>query len=96
MTVATLSRTMTENELRDWQKYAARYMLPTRRLQLQLAQIAMFIAVCMGGAKNAKLENYLFDPPPTMKERKKVLQDAIQFFGFKPVATRKRRKHGTQ
>jgi len=95
MTVATLRLTMTENELRDWQKYAARFMLPTRRLQVQLAHIGMLIAICMGGAKNAKLADFLFDPPPTDKERKQVLQDAIRFFGFKPVAKRVR-KRGTK
>ena len=89
--VAVLARTMTENELRDWQAYAARYALPSRRLQLQLAQIAMLIAVTMGGAKDVKLTDYLFDPPPTPKERKKALDEAKEFFGFSP---RKKVKRG--
>jgi len=95
MTVATLRLTMTEHELVDWMKYANRYMLPTRRLQVQLAHIGMLIAGYMGGVKNPKLADYLFDPPPTDKERKQVLQDAIRFFGFKPVAKRVR-KRGTK
>lgn len=91
MPVSVLARSMTEEELRDWRTYDNRFILPSRRLQLQLAQIAMLIAVCMGGAKDAKLEDYLFDPPPTPKETKRMLDDAKQFFGFAP---RKKVKRG--
>jgi hypothetical protein len=100
MPVATLARTMTQNELRDWQVFAARFSLPSRRLELYLAQIALLIAVCMGGVKDAKLTDYLFDPPPTpaeqkkaMAEQKKAIDEAKQFFGFAP---RKKVKRGAK
>jgi hypothetical protein len=76
---------MTEHELRQWREYAARFLLPTRRIQMQLAQIALLIAVCMGGAKDAKLQDFLFDPPPKpTKKQKQQLADAIEFFKFAP------------
>lgn len=62
MTAAGLSRVMTERELADWTAYRAQWMLPTRRLQMQLAQVALMVAAS-GGAKNAKLQDFLFDPP---------------------------------
>lgn len=82
---------MTENELRDWQAYAARFMLPSRRMQLQLALIAQMIAVTMGGAKNAKLSDFLFDPPPSPAQAKEQLDAAKEFFNFQPRKKVKRR-----
>jgi hypothetical protein len=52
--VATLKSTMTEREFRAWEIYASRKMLPTRRIELYLAQIARAMA---GG----KITDYLFD-----------------------------------
>jgi len=53
---------MTEREFRAWQQYAARRMLPTRRMEFYLAQIAMLIAKTMGNQPEATLADYLFDP----------------------------------
>lgn len=61
--VAGLKRSMSEGEFRDWQRYAQGHMLPLRRIELMLAQLARFVHVGMcGGDKNAKLADYLFDP----------------------------------
>lgn len=62
MTTGTLARTMTERELGEWAAYRARRMLPQRRIELMLANIALLIDVRMGGVKNAKLNDYLFEP----------------------------------
>jgi hypothetical protein len=55
---------MTERELQEWDVYRQRNMLPSRRLELLLAQVSLMIAKTMGGAKDAKLADYLFDPEP--------------------------------
>jgi hypothetical protein len=60
--VGMLSRLLTERELLAWNRYSRRKMLPQRRIELYLAQIARLIAVTMGGSK-APLSAFLFDPP---------------------------------
>lgn len=61
MTADGLSRTMTERELREYQGYASRRMLPSRRLELYLAQIAFVVVKAAGGAQNATLKDFMFD-----------------------------------
>ena len=70
MTAAGLSRAMTERELMQWQSYAARRMLPMRRLELYLAQIALVVVKAAGGAKNATLADLCSTKrrPPTKKK----------------------------
>jgi hypothetical protein len=84
MTVGGLKRSMTEQELVWWSRYAATKMLPARRLELYLAQIAMMIAQTMGGAKNVRLRDFLFDPPDDEPEEVADVEAAKAFFGFKP------------
>lgn len=62
MPVGLLSQVMEEREFRGWQRYAARKMLPQRRLEFYLAQIALTVARAVGNAENATLEDFLFDP----------------------------------
>lgn len=50
MTVAKLRWSMSEREFRFWQAYRARKMLPARRLEVYLAQIASTIARTAGNA----------------------------------------------
>lgn len=57
-----LARSMTEREFRQWQGYAARKMLPQRRLEFYLAQIALTVARAVGGAEGLTLRDFLFDP----------------------------------
>jgi hypothetical protein len=64
MTEAGLRRAMSERELQRWGQYVQRRMLPWRRMELLLAQIALVVAKTMGGAKDAALDDFLFDPPP--------------------------------
>lgn len=71
---------MTEAVFRQWQRYAARYGLPTRRLQLQLALIALVVAQSMGGSADAKLSDYLFDPRDESDDGD-ALAAALETFG---------------
>lgn len=85
MTTAGLRRAMTERELREWQAYAARRMLPQRRIELYLAQIALVVAKASGGAKDAALADFLFDPEDEAPESgADALEQAKEFFGFAP------------
>jgi len=59
--VGVLSRLLTERELKAWNRYARRRMLPQRRIEAYLAQIAQLVAQTMGGSK-APLSAFLFDP----------------------------------
>ena len=88
--VENLAARLTEREFRAWQHYAARRMLPQRRIELYLAQIAMLIAQTMGGAADVSLEDFLFDPPPADDDGEPLSDDehvetARDFFGFSPV-----------
>lgn len=68
-----------------WQRYAARRMLPQRRIELYLAQIAMLIATTMGGATGKALTDFMFDPPPDEPpEPADDFEAAAQFFKFRP------------
>lgn len=83
-----LMRSMTEQEFQRWQVYAQRRMLPWRATHLYLAQIAMLIAQTMGGAKNVRLADFMFDP----REKEASAEEAAEFFGFNPV---KKDKNGS-
>lgn len=73
--------TMPERDFARWRRYAARRGLPTRRLELYLAQIAMLIAQTMGGSTQG-LQEFLFDGKPEPEEIDvKAVQEA---FGYKP------------
>lgn len=80
--VEPLARTMTEREFCDWQRYAARRMLPWRRIELQLAQLSQIVAASMGGVKNAKLSDYLFDPED--ETGLATAEEEAAFFDFRP------------
>ena len=89
MTAGALARALPEREFVDWQRYAARRMLPTRRMEVHLAQISALIAQTMGGSKDSKMSDFLFDPQDIGPEEgedspEEDLQTAVKFFGFKP------------
>ena len=82
MTEAQLKRSMRESELVRWDKFRLRRGLPMRRLEVQLAQIALILAKT-AGAKNVNLSDFLlFDEPPD------ALEAAKDAFGFKPKGRR--------
>ncbi|MBI3150086.1 MAG: hypothetical protein HYZ17_16400 [Betaproteobacteria bacterium] len=70
---------MPEWQFTQWQHYAARRMLPQRRIELYLAQIAMWSAKA-AGVQNAQLTDFLFDPEDESDEP----ADAAAFFKFSP------------
>lgn len=63
-----------------WLRHASQRMLPWRRMELYLAQIARLIAVTMGGAKDAKLIDFMFEP----EEEISTVEDATVVFEFAP------------
>jgi hypothetical protein len=76
-TVEELDQKMSVVEFILWQKYAAARMLPWRRMELYLAQLAQIMAATMGGATRARLSDYLFDP-------EEETEDPGVAFGFAP------------
>jgi hypothetical protein len=74
-----LARDMPEWQFAQWQHYAARKMLPNRRLELYLAQLAMWTAKA-AGVKNVQLTDFLFDHV----EKPDEPADAAAFFQFRP------------
>ncbi len=78
MTAAGVSSSMTEGELRRWSEYASRRMLPMRRIEMYLAQIAYVVQTSLGGGKDVKLSDYLFDSDDDGEGDE---DDAASFFG---------------
>ncbi len=72
-----------ESEFRDWQRYAARRMLPSRRVELYLAQIAMWVARS-AGARDVDLADFMFDPVGADGEDEATAEEEAAFFDFKP------------
>ena len=89
MPVGALARAMPEREFVAWQQYAASRMLPGRRVELYLAQIALLIASA-NGASGKSLSDFMFDPPADEPEDDgDNFEAAVEFFGFKPRAKKK-------
>lgn len=77
-----LASRLTNRSFMRYQHHAARWMLPSRRLQLQLAQTALWSALA-AGAKDLSLEDFIFDPVDEIEPEQQV-EVAAEFFGFKP------------
>ena len=82
MPVSKLTGILKESELKRWALYARRYGLPTRRLQVQMAQIALTIARVNGNG-DATLQDFLNDPVEPLKPEQNLAL-AKQAFGFNP------------
>ena len=80
-TVDELEREMTGVEFVLWQRYASRRMLPWRRMELYLAQVAHTISVVMGGNAQSKLSDFLFD---SLDAEDGADEDPVEFFAFAP------------
>jgi hypothetical protein len=65
-----------------YQHYAAKWMLPTRRLQMQLGQAALWSARA-AGVSDVDLSDFLFDPVEDSED-----EDAETFFEFNPINKR--------
>lgn len=89
MPVGALARSMPEREFVAWQQYAASRMLPARRVEMYLAQIALLIASA-NGASGKSLADFMFDPPPAEPdEAGDDFEAAAEFFSFRPRAKTK-------
>jgi len=87
-TVGGLSKVMTERELGDWAEYARTNLLPMRRIEWALAQIALLIATTMGGAKDMKITDFMLDTSEADEpadDPEEVAAQARAFFGFNPT-----------
>lgn len=85
MTESGVRQSMTERELLRWEMYANRRMLPWRRMELLIAQVSLVVAKSQGGAKNATLEDFLFEPDPIdaeIDEDGDALPDATDLAAF--------------
>jgi hypothetical protein len=90
--VETLKRTMSERSVRRWNRYALRKLLPQRRLEMYLAQIALVIrTTCGDGKKRYTLSDFLFkeqilDDDEDDDDDVDDLEATKEAFGFKPNA----------
>jgi hypothetical protein len=85
-------RDMSADDLALYQKFTAKRGFPGRRIELLLAQVSQLIAQTMGGAKNTKLSDFLFDPAPAIDDATSMTVEEIRsLHGFKP---RKRKQNG--
>lgn len=71
-TADELETRMSEREFQLWRRFAARFGMPSRRIELHLAQISLLIARTMGNARNARLKDFLFDPSDPADEQPTV------------------------
>lgn len=78
-------RSMTEEELHRWARYAARNALPFKRLEIMLAQLSAIIAKTMGGAKNVTANDFMLHAPEdALPNNVTRIEVARRAFNFKP------------
>lgn len=83
-TLQELKRDMSEMEFEKWYRYSGKYMLPQRRLELYLANIAMTVAQS-GGATDLHLEDFLFDPVAPPMTAQQAFENDARLLGFAPT-----------
>ena len=81
--VEVLARTMTEREFKAWQRYAERRMLPSRRMELALAQLTMWVAV-LCGVTDKSVGDFLLDVPTADEAGESDVDDLKSALGFAP------------
>jgi hypothetical protein len=96
--IERLKRNITEREVRQWMHYASRRMLPQRRIELYLAQVAWQVSrvrdavLQSAGARSVQpssLSDFLFDADRAQDDDQDDdevddVQAARDFFGFNP------------
>ena len=79
---------MPMRDLRALQTYATRRLLPSRRIEFYLAQLALLIARTMGGATKATLADFMLQMPreelPPHVDEEAHIEAMIEAFQFKP------------
>lgn len=83
--VESMTQSMTEDELQRWTLYARRHSFPFRRIELLLAQLTLVVARSMGGAKNAKVQDFMLqEPEDELPSNVTRIEAARKAFGFAP------------
>ena len=78
-------RDMSADDLALYQRYTMKRGFPGRKVELLLAQVSQIMAQTMGGAKNTKLSDFLFDPVPEPEDMPVMTVEEIRaLHGFKP------------
>jgi hypothetical protein len=83
MTTQALTSSMLESELNQWGKYAERYPLPYKRMELMLAQVCAVVART-GGAKNITTKDFMLSIPEDLPQNISRIEMAREAFGFNP------------
>ena len=77
-------RAMPLEDLLAYQKYTSRRMFPSRRAELMLAQVSMWLAK-LNGLESPRLSQFLFDPSDDDEEDLQPDPEAAAAaIGFKP------------
>lgn len=88
LTTETLAQVMLEEELVQWMRYAAKHMLPSRRMEAYLAQVCMVLVQVLGGDSNqVTLADFLIRTNEVTEEEEQqevTVEEEIEFFDFKP------------
>lgn len=90
MPAEQLARVMTEREFGWWMRRANTQWLPLKRMEWYLASITQAIAMTMGGAKDATVDDFMLnlESSPIAGDDLDVAKHA---FGFNPVGKRKKK-----
>jgi hypothetical protein len=90
-----LKRVMTERELQAWSRYTHANLMPSRRLELYMAQLTCWV-VRMLGNKNANIEDFIIELAVDDQPEKEAvvidLEAARDAFQFKPKFVRSVKK----
>lgn len=78
-----LAARLTNRSFLRYMHYASRWMLPARRLQMQLAQAAYWSSKA-SGVSGLNVEDFLFDPQPQQVEAEADPEEAKAYFQFNP------------
>jgi hypothetical protein len=80
-TVGNLEATLTEEELRDWEVYDMRYMLPHQRMEYYMAQLTLHVASGNGG--NSKISDFIFGDmvARVLASRQTTAEDGAEVLG---------------
>lgn len=79
-----LAREMSEREFRQWGRYAREHVLPSRRVEIYLAQIAWAVARFLGGNDDATIEDFLIDFGAKPPDAAPDVEAAKAAFAFAP------------
>lgn len=83
---ALLKHAMTERDLSRWIAYVRKRQFPSFRLEVYIAKLTMVVAQVMGGAKDAKLSDFIleFDSDAPMEDDDFDVDDVHEAFDFRP------------